>query len=69
MITYIKPESVDLACNLLDDTQFRPELSTRIKVEVAKFDPTKAAQKNTVKADPKLKKKRAIEYQKYETAR
>ncbi|CAG8726154.1 5438_t:CDS:2, partial [Ambispora leptoticha] len=37
LVTYLKEESVTLACQLLDDTEFRPNEQTKISVQMAEF--------------------------------
>jgi HIV Tat-specific factor 1 len=56
LVIYLREESVELACQLLDDTRLRPEEDRNIRVEPASFQ-QKEVMKEEVQIDKKLKQK------------
>jgi HIV Tat-specific factor 1 len=56
LVIYLREESVELACQLLDDTRLRPEEDRNMRVEPASFQ-QKEVLKEEVQVDKKLKQK------------
>eukprot|EP00238_Polyblepharides_amylifera_P008693 CAMPEP_0196574302 /NCGR_PEP_ID=MMETSP1081-20130531/4048_1 /TAXON_ID=36882 /ORGANISM="Pyramimonas amylifera, Strain CCMP720" /LENGTH=425 /DNA_ID=CAMNT_0041892285 /DNA_START=237 /DNA_END=1514 /DNA_ORIENTATION=- len=61
LVTFLRLPSVDLAVNLMDDTAFRPEMSQKMSVSVAKFE--QKGEEYVAKVESKKDKKQRLQKQ------